>query len=49
MATRPVFDKPVSVEEYLSMEFEHDCEYVDGVIEERETWANSSIPTCRVF
>jgi hypothetical protein len=36
MATQPVFDKPVSVEEYLSMEFEHDCEYVDGVIEERD-------------
>jgi Uma2 family endonuclease len=36
MATQPAFDKPVSVEEYLSMEFEHDCEYVDGVIEERD-------------
>jgi Uma2 family endonuclease len=36
MATQPVYDKPVSVEEYLSMEFEHDCEYVDGVIEERD-------------
>src|ERR1700739_3851229 len=36
MATQPVFDKPVSVEEYLSMEFEHDCEYVDGIIEERD-------------
>ncbi len=36
MATQPVFDRPVSVEEYLSMEFEHDCEYVDGVIEERD-------------
>lgn len=36
MATQPVFDKPVSVEEYLSMVFEHDCEYVDGVIEERD-------------
>jgi Uma2 family endonuclease len=36
MATQPAFDKPVSVQEYLSMEFEHDCEYVDGVIEERD-------------
>jgi Uma2 family endonuclease len=36
MATQAAFDKPVSVEEYLSMEFEHDCEYVDGVIEERD-------------
>ena len=36
MATQPVYDKPVSVEEYLSMTFEHDCEYVDGVIEERD-------------
>ena len=36
MATQPAYHKPVSVEEYLSMEFEHDCEYVDGVIEERD-------------
>jgi len=36
MATQPAYDKPVSVDEYLSMEFEHDCEYVDGVIEERD-------------
>ena len=36
MATQPAFDKPVSVEEYLSMVFEHDCEYVDGIIEERD-------------
>ena len=36
MATQPAFDKPVSVEEYLSMDFEHDCEFVDGVIEERD-------------
>ena len=36
MATQPTYDKPVSVEQYLSMEFEHDCEYVDGVIEERD-------------
>ena len=35
MATQPVYDKPVSVEDYLSMEFEHDCEYVDGKILER--------------
>jgi Uma2 family endonuclease len=36
MATQPVFLKPVSVEEYLSTVYEHDCEYVDGVIEERD-------------
>jgi Uma2 family endonuclease len=36
MATQPVFDKHVSVEEYLSSVYEHDCEYVDGVIEERD-------------
>jgi len=36
MATQPVFDKPVSVEEYLSTTYEHDCEYVDGVVEERD-------------
>ena len=36
MATQPVFDTPVSVEQYLSTVFEHDCEYVDGVIEERD-------------
>jgi Uma2 family endonuclease len=36
MATQPTYDKPVSVKDYLSMEFEHDCEYVDGVIEERD-------------
>jgi Uma2 family endonuclease len=36
MATQPVFDKPINVEDYLSMVFEHDCEYVDGVIEERD-------------
>jgi Uma2 family endonuclease len=35
MATQPVFELPVSVEEYLSTVYEHDCEYVDGVIEER--------------
>ncbi|MGO9339815.1 MAG: Uma2 family endonuclease [Terracidiphilus sp.] len=36
MATQPVFDKHVSVDEYLSTVYEHDCEYVDGVIEERD-------------
>jgi Uma2 family endonuclease len=36
MATQPVFDKPISAEEYLSTVYEHDCEYVDGVIEERD-------------
>lgn len=36
MATQPIYDKPVTVEEYLSTVFEHDCEYVDGVIEERD-------------
>ena len=35
MATQPAFDRPVSVEEYLSMAFEHDCEYVDGIFEEQ--------------
>jgi Uma2 family endonuclease len=37
MATQPAFDKTVSVEEYLSTVYEHDCEYVDGVVEERDT------------
>jgi Uma2 family endonuclease len=36
MATQPAFDKPVGVEEYLSAVYEHDCEYVDGIIEERD-------------
>jgi Uma2 family endonuclease len=36
MATQPTFDRPVTVEQYLSTEYEHDCEYVDGVIEERD-------------
>ncbi|MDR3751696.1 MAG: Uma2 family endonuclease [Terracidiphilus sp.] len=36
MATQPAFDHPVSVEEYLATVFEHDCEYVNGVIEERD-------------
>jgi Uma2 family endonuclease len=35
MATQPAFDKPISVEEYLSTEYEPDCEFVDGAIEER--------------
>jgi Uma2 family endonuclease len=35
MATQPAFDHPIPVEQYLSTVFEHDCEYVDGVIEER--------------
>ena len=37
MATQPAFDNRVSVEEYLSTVYEHDCEYVDGVIEERDS------------
>jgi Uma2 family endonuclease len=36
MATQHVFDNRVSIEEYLSTVYEHDCEYVDGVIEERD-------------
>jgi Uma2 family endonuclease len=36
MATQPTFAPPVSVEEYLATVYEHDCEYVDGVIEERD-------------
>lgn len=35
MATQPVFEKPVSVEEYLSTVYDPDCEFVDGAIEER--------------
>ncbi len=35
MATQPVSQTHVSVEEYLSMNFEHDCEYIDGVLRER--------------
>jgi Uma2 family endonuclease len=35
MATQPAFDHPISVDEYLATVFEHDCEFVDGVIEER--------------
>jgi Uma2 family endonuclease len=36
MAGLPAFDHPISVEGYLSTVFEHDYEYVDGVIEERD-------------
>jgi len=36
MATQPAFERQVSVEQYLSTVYEHDCEYVDGVIEERD-------------
>jgi Uma2 family endonuclease len=36
MATQPAFDQPIPVEQYLSTVFEHDREYVDGVIEERD-------------
>jgi Uma2 family endonuclease len=36
MATQSAFDQPVAVEQYLSTVYEHDCEYVDGVIEERD-------------
>ncbi|WP_420237942.1 Uma2 family endonuclease [Telmatobacter bradus] len=36
MATQPAYEHTVSVEEYLSTVYEHDCEYVDGVIEERD-------------
>lgn len=35
MATQPVFEQHISAEEYLLTVYEHDCEYVDGVIEER--------------
>jgi Uma2 family endonuclease len=35
MATQPTFDKPASVDEYLSTAYEPDCEFVDGAIEER--------------
>jgi hypothetical protein len=32
---RPAGDRFVSVEEYLSTSYEPDCEYDDGVVEER--------------
>jgi Uma2 family endonuclease len=35
MATQSVAQERFSVEEYLSMKFEHDCEYIDGAIRER--------------
>jgi Uma2 family endonuclease len=35
MATQPALDHPISVEEYLSTVYEHDCEFVDGALEER--------------
>jgi len=35
MATQPVRDRFVSVEEYLSTSYEPDCEYEDGVVVER--------------
>jgi Uma2 family endonuclease len=35
MATQPIGDRLVSVEEYLSTGYEPDCEYDDGVIVER--------------
>jgi Uma2 family endonuclease len=36
MATQPAFDHPITAEEYLSTVYEHDCEFVDGVIEKRD-------------
>lgn len=35
MATQPIGDRFISVEEYLSTGYEPDCEYDDGVIVER--------------
>jgi Uma2 family endonuclease len=35
MATQPIGDRLISVEEYLSTGYEPDCEYDDGVIVER--------------
>ena len=35
MATQPVHERFVSVEEYLSTVYEHDCEYDNGVVVER--------------
>jgi hypothetical protein len=35
MATLPIEDRFVSVEEYLHTVYEPDCDYVDGRIEER--------------
>ncbi len=36
MATQPIAEPLVSVEEYLRTVYEHDCEYNEGVIEERD-------------
>lgn len=36
MSTQPDFDKPVRIEEYLSNQYENACEYVDGIVEERD-------------
>lgn len=35
MATQPIHERFVSVEEYLSTPYEHDCEYDNGVVVER--------------
>jgi Uma2 family endonuclease len=35
MATQPISDRSISVEEYLSTGYDPDCEYEDGVIVER--------------
>jgi len=35
MATQPIGDRLISVEEYLSTGYEPDCEYDDGVVVER--------------
>ena len=35
MAIQPIVAPVVSVEEYLATDYEPDCEYVDGVLEER--------------
>jgi hypothetical protein len=35
MATQPIGNRLISVEEYLSTGYEPDCEYDDGVVQER--------------
>jgi hypothetical protein len=35
MATQSIADSLISVEEYLSTDYEPDCEYNEGVLEER--------------
>jgi hypothetical protein len=35
MPTQPLDDRQISVEEYLSTGYEPDCEYDDGVVQER--------------